>query len=617
MCPPHNNKMQAKSESRVEPRETRGNVLQYIFSRPAKDFLWLLISGLWVIALILGYIGFSKFTDSKGESSPPLDLIYLTLQLITLESGSKVGPLPWELEVARFALPTLAAYTVIQALALLFREQRQRLKLWFIRDHIVICGLSRKGLLLGRSLLESGEDVVVIELDEGNDLVDQLQVRGAIILIGDGTDHAVLHRAAAHRARCLLAVCDDDGINAEIAVQAQNFVRYLNRDPLPCIIHIVDTQLCDLLRENEIGGETFTHLRLELFNVFERAAQLLLREFSPFDPERGDYDTAPHILLIGMGRMGENIVTQAAYTWHTLNPDSNNPLRITMIDLKASEKWKSLEVRYPNLVDCCQVQTLSMDVRSPDFYQANFLSDSEGNAVDIIYICFDNDSLGLNVGLTLLNRTKKQDIPIIVRMMEEHGLASLLGEAIEKGSAFRNLHAYGLLDKTCTPELLFGGIHEILARAVHEEYVQEQKLLGYTSEENPTLVPWDQLTEEKKESNRRYADHMGIKLGTVEHRIEPLRDWDAIDYEFNENDIETMARMEHDRWCQELGREGWSYGPERDDTRKTHPALVPWTDLPEGEKDKNREFIRDLPQLLSRAGFQVQRTSKRIVDRTN
>ncbi|HEY45963.1 MAG: hypothetical protein AMJ88_09400 [Anaerolineae bacterium SM23_ 63] len=602
-------KMQAESDSMKDPRRLRGRLLQQVFGRPLKDFIWILISGLWVTALILGYIGFSKSAVSKGESSTPLDLIYLTLQLITLESGSGAGPLPWELEVARFALPTLAAYTVIQALALLFREQRQRLRLWFIRDHIVICGLSRKGLLLARSLLECGEDVVVIELDEGNDLIKQLQVRGAIVLIGDGTDRAVLNRAAVHRARCLLAVCDDDGTNAEIAVQAQNLVKDLSRDPLTCIIHIVDPQLCDLLRENEIGGETFTQLRLELFNVFERAAQLLLREFSPFSPERGQPDLAPHILLIGMGRMGENILTQAAYTWHIRNPDSNNPLRITMIDLKASEKWKSLEVRVPHLTDCCQVQTLSMDVRSPDFYQANFLSDSQGNAVDIIYVCFDNDSLGLNVGLTLLSRTKKQDIPIIVRMMEGHGLASLLGEASEEGSAFRNLHAYGLLDKTCKPELLFGGVHEMLARAVHEDYVQEQKLLGYTSEDNPTLVPWDQLSEEKKGSNRRYADHMGIKLGAVEHRIEPLRDWNAVDYEFKENDIEIMARMEHERWCQELRREGWRYGPTRDDARKVHPALVPWTDLPENERDKNRDFIRDLPRLLSRVGFQVQRSN--------
>ncbi|HEY42549.1 MAG TPA: hypothetical protein G4O11_01060 [Anaerolineae bacterium] len=605
MVPSTDKESQIEARKRKNRRISRVDLPSQVFSRSWKEYRWVFIGSLWIIALALGYLGLEKSAISQGEAPTPLDLIYMTLQLVTLESGSVDGPLPWELEIARFALPALAAYTALQALALLFREQTQLLRLWFMRDHIVICGLSRKGLLLARSLLECGENVVVIELDEGNDWIEQLQVRGAIVLIGDATDRAVLHRAATHRARYLLAVCDDDGTNAEIAVQAQNLVKNLSRDPLSCIIHIVDPQLCDLLRENEIGGETFTQLRLELFNVFERAAQLLLKEFSPFDPKRGQSDPAPHILLIGMGRMGESVLTQAAYAWHTRNPGVNNPLRITMIDLKASEKWKSLEVRVPHLTDCCQVQTLSMDVRSPDFYEANFLADSQGRPIDIIYVCFDNDSLGLNIGLTLLRRTKEQDTPIIVRMMEEQGLASLLGQALEEQSAFRNLHAYGLLDKTCTPELLFGGIHEMFARAVHEDYVREQNLLGLTSEDNPTLVPWDQLPEERKESNRRYADHMGVKLGSIEHRIESLRDWDAVDFKFNENDIEIMARMEHERWCQELRREGWRHGSERDDARKVHPTLISWTDLPESEKEKNRDFIRDLPRLLSRAGFQV------------
>jgi hypothetical protein len=599
-------------ESQVEaPKNRRTVIVDFLsrtFGRSWKEYQWILIGSLWIIALALGYLGLEKSAISQGEAPTLLDLIYRTLQLVMLDSGSANGPLPWELEIARFALPALAAYTALHALALLFREQTQKLRLWFMRDHIVICGLSRKGLLFAIKLIERGENVVVIELDEGNDSIEQLQMRGAIVLTGDATDRAVLQQAAVHRARYLLAVCDDDGTNAEIAVQAQNLVKNLNRDPLTCIIHIVDPQLCDLLRENEIGGETFTHLRLELFNVFERAAQRLLKEFSPFDFERGPSAPAPHILLIGMGRMGEGVLTQAAYSWHTRNINPNNPLRITMIDLKASEKWRSLQVRYPHLMDCCQVQTLSMDVRAPEFYEANFMANSQGHAVDIVYVCLDNDSLGLSVCLTLLRLTKHQNIPIIVRMMEAQGLASLLGEAIEEQSAFRNLHAFGLLDKTCTPELLFGGIHEMLARAVHENYVQEQNLLGHTTEDNPYLLSWDQLPEEKKESNRRYADHIGVKLNTVGCSIEPLRDWNAVDFVFDENDIEIMACMEHERWCQELRRENWSYGPERNNERRTHPSLVPWTDLPESEKDKTRNFIRDLPRLLSRAGFQVQRS---------
>ena len=577
--------------------------------RLRKEYQWVWVIGLWVFGLTLGFSGLSKYAISRGDSYSPLDLIYMTLQLVGLDSGSVRAPLPWELEIARFALPTMAAYTAVQALAVLFRERFQLVRLRFIHDHVVICGLSRKGLLLARNLLEHGEVVVVIELDNGNDSIEQLRVRGAIVLIGDATDHAVLRRAAVHRAKYLLAVCDDDGTNAEIAVQASKIADTRDRHRLTCIIHIVDPRLCDLLREHEIGGQTFTRLRLELFNVFDRGAQLLLREFSPFNFGRQPSASAPHILLLGMGRMGDSLVSQAAFAWHSRNPDSSNPLGITVIDLQASQKWEAMKARSPHLAESCHVHAISMDVCSPELYEARFLAQSPGRPVDMAYICFDNDSLGLYAGLLLLRLTSERNIPIVVRMREEHGLASLLDDAIEEKSAFRNLHAFGLLDRTCTPELLFGGIHEMLARAVHEDYLREQDPLGHASEAEPYLVPWDQLAEDIKESNRRYADHIGLKLGAVEHRIEPLRDWDAVDYRFNENDIEIMARMEHEHWRQERKREDWSYGPERNNSRKAHPSLVPWEALPEAEKAKNRNFIRDLPHLLARAGFQVYRLS--------
>jgi hypothetical protein len=585
-------------------------ILRPFRGRRLKEYVWILISGLWITALALGYTGLLKYARSVETSFSPLDLIYRTLQLVTLESGSLQGPIPWELEVARFALPALAAYTALQALALLFREQAQLLRLLFIRDHIVICGLSRKGLMLASNLLEGARTAVIIELDEDNDSIEQLRLRGAVVLAGDATDPEVLHRAGVHKARYLIAVTDDDGTNAEIAMQAQDLVKPLERDPLTCIIHMVDPQLCELLREKEISGQTFTSIRLELFNAFERGARLLLEQYSPFNLVAESPDSPPRILILGAGRLGESLIRQASYAWYSKYSGSNKPLPITLIDLQAERKWEALRVRHPHLTEACQVRPLTMDVTSPRFYEADFLSDSEGKDVDIVYICFDNDSLGVNVGLTLLRLTKGRDIPIVVRMMEEHGLASLLGEAAEEGSTFHRLHAFGLLDKTCTPELLFGGMHELLARAVHQEYVSNQLDQGFTKEDLPTLVPWEQLPEETKEANRQFADHIGVKLSAIGHGIEPLRDWDAIDYAFDEEDIETMACMEHRRWYEEMRKQGWSYGLERDRNRKTNPDIVPWSELPEAEKEKNRSFIRDLPRLLTKAGFQVYRLTK-------
>ncbi len=95
-----------------------------------------------------------------------------------------------------------------------------------------------------------------------------------------------------------------------------------------------------------------------------------------------------------------------------------------------------------------------------------------------------------------------------------------------------DLHAFGLLDQTCTPEQILGGINETIARAIHEDYVLNQEKEGKTPKTNPPMVPWQELPEGLKESNRRQADHIGVKLKAVGCEIAPPTDWDTELFEF-------------------------------------------------------------------------------------
>jgi hypothetical protein len=106
---------------------------------------WLIIGLLWVVALILAFIGFSRNAVATGQPATPLDRAYLTLQLIPMNSGTVTGPVSWELQAARFLIPFLAAWTAVRALLGLFRDHWQQFLLRFWRGHVIICGLSRKG----------------------------------------------------------------------------------------------------------------------------------------------------------------------------------------------------------------------------------------------------------------------------------------------------------------------------------------------------------------------------------------------------------------------------------------------------------------------------------------
>ena len=86
-----------------------------------------------------------------------------------------------------------------------------------------------------------------------------------------------------------------------------------------------------------------------------------------------------------------------------------------------------------------------------------------------------------------------------------------------------------------------------------------------------------------------------------------MTDWDAELFEFTAAEVERLAEMEHARWMAERARGGYTHGPVRDDLARTHPELLPWDQLTEETKEKDRAFIRGLPAYLASVGFQIIR----------
>ena len=420
------------------------------------EYQWILLGAAWLAGLVLGYAGFAQHAAAMGEQASPLDLIYLTLQLIPMNSGTVSHPVPWELEVARLLMPILAAYTAIKALTSVFRQQIDLLRLNFYRNHAVICGLSRKGFLLVEGFRRAGWDVVVIERDEHNDWLEACWAMGAVVLLGDATDTTLLRKARLHKARCVIAVCNDDGINAEVAVRARALSAGREKDPLRCILHLVDPQLCDLLREREAKLGQAATLRLELFNVFDQGAQILLQEHPLTSKGKGGEHAAPHMLIVGLGHLGESLLVHAARKWHAQR-GGDGRLHFTIVDQEAETRVEALKTRYPQVASDCRLRSHQINVRSPEFQRGDFLSEMKNpGEIDIAYVCLDDDTLGLQASLILLQLLRKHKTPIVVRMAEKGGLATLLQDGEAGGSRFEHLSAFALLDRTCTPEILLG-----------------------------------------------------------------------------------------------------------------------------------------------------------------
>jgi ryanodine receptor 2 len=68
---------------------------------------------------------------------------------------------------------------------------------------------------------------------------------------------------------------------------------------------------------------------------------------------------------------------------------------------------------------------------------------------------------------------------------------------------------------------------------------------------------------------------------------------------------ERLAENSHENWAMQRRGEGWTYGPERDDARKTHPDLLPYSELPEAEREYDRRIVKETIKAILALGYRV------------
>lgn len=52
--------------------------------------------------------------------------------------------------------------------------------------------------------------------------------------------------------------------------------------------------------------------------------------------------------------------------------------------------------------------------------------------------------------------------------------------------------------------------------------------------------------------------------------------------------------------------QGWTYSPARDDANKKHPCLVPYADLPESEKEYDRQAAMETLKAIEALGYRIE-----------
>jgi hypothetical protein len=552
--------------------------------------------GCVLAAFVLGAVGFQFAYAAIGQQQPLSRALLLSLRLIVgnFPTELEARDLPLALVIARIALPLLTFWSTI---ALAWAQIRNPLGLRIMRlrgEHLVIAGDAGLARLAAAGELEAEGRVLIWAKDKRDAWVSDLLNRGAIEVEAKGGGLGIAELGLNNARGVLLLAPDDTANTARAAAIMDQAVQIRPAgDPLPVIVRVDDL---DLRRgvEERFARSGHAAARVRFVSLPDLAARQLFLDW-PLGRLRRVGDQGRRVFLFGLTPTIERYVLRMLSGGHFR--DGVKPLFL-VVDPDAKRVEAEFRARNPNADALSPVVFEHGEIGRIGAAEAMLadLVGRHGAPVAIVIDCGE-DASSLALALAIDNGFRRQNTtsPLIhVRLEACHD--ARLGVMI---------HAFGTLDSFADPELLVQSRHDILARSIHDFYLEGRLGEGYLIGSRASMNEWDDLPESFRDDNRLVADCYQLKLRDIGARLiegsgQPLR--------FEPDELEELARAEHDRWMAAKLSAGWVHGSVRDDSLRIHPDIVPYDDLEERIKDLDREQIRVMTRLLGSTGRRALRT---------
>jgi len=561
----------------------------------------------------------------------------------------------------RLLLPLLAV-AAVAIVAMGEARNRLQLLLMPKRGHNVICGLGEIGFELARQWSPSESDdeedsrpwkpgilrwlqkthrgakhfmkqepLVVIESDKNNGHIAECRAMGIPVITDDGLarDFRALKKARVQDANRVFSMLPDDPGDIEFALRIQDYLSEEGtpRDtdtPSPRVIVQIDSpgmsrRLSDYSR---IANLSSIDLRFHSLSQ-TMATDLLLRYPPDLFASLADAPR-PHIVVYGFGTLGQRVVTEAIRLCQFRTPAFP---KFTIYDQDEEEVRRFLEAELPGLYS-----TAIAEEHAPhgadhtgigEQFPAEFVVKKCRFGVSAVtpddlslgqwlgepgvpaepptqhVVCFERQAFALTFALALRTTLLTRNLfhPIFVRAKWSRGLASLLDSNTGSPEIPDGLFPFGTIDDLCRLETFDNPLVEHIATKFHQQY---RKSDAPNIKSDQANREWRRLRDYLRRDNRYAALHTDTKLRAIGMR-RVLRDVDPDHVRAFEDPavVDTLARMEHRRWCASKLADGWrsEYAPGRVDILKQHPGIRPYDPI---QDDKNNHpLVQALPSMIA------------------
>lgn len=543
-----------------------------------------------VAAVLCGLIGVHQQLDQyPAARHDGWEICFRVLQLFVLEWDDPGGtlPVPPLLQVARFVAPAATFYAAFEAGRRLFSEELRQRRTSRQRGHVIVCGSGTGARSLTLALVTAGRRVVSIGSEPGRPTTD---TEGLRVLSGDPRFPSTLGMAGLAGADALYACDEDSTWNLAVALAASDA---LTAGGPSIHAEIRDPALCRALQARWWSGDGARRVRLDFFNLYQAAATRLAQE----EAARLTGTRPREILVFGDGAFAAAFTTSLARL--DIGPAR---LRITWVGPGSVESTRKLSRVHPYLNEACVLR--GAETSLPDVVREVAARDAAAR----VYLCAPEPEQAIRQALldTDLWRAGPETVTVCVDDVIGYGRAfeSFDGAAGLDGMGGR-LRLWSIKASAYHPGAIGEDLTETLARAVHKAYLRQRaRERAAGGQPTGTLASWSDLPEDLRHANRSQVVSFGQKLAELSCVLMP-RDGRAEPLELAPAIVEPLAEAEHRRWMDDRRASGWTHGAVRDDAARHHPDLVPWSELAEADREKDREVIRGMGTVLADVGFDV------------
>jgi hypothetical protein len=361
------------------------------------------------------------------------------------------------------------------------------------------------------------------------------------------------------------------------------------RTPVSVFAAAPNAESLAAVRRGVVTLEPHPYSFVQFFSTDEDVARDFVFQF--FGNKARDSDGADGFLIVGSNSIAEAIALKIAKLGGLL--DGSKPKIDWIVTRETAQR---IELRYPALKEVC-----ILNFHSPEQQPLSMI---ESFADPMRALILTEGSRGLEECSTIGQRGV---IKHFSATYVPHSRADRLNRIFRKHFSWGANAGYVRFFGDYSVIASYARFSETgrfrLPRSIHERYCEARMAEGELPVDNPSLKPWHAIDEDVRQSNRERADHVIYLLGRLGYVIDEARNEALSPVSFNKDVLEQLARLEHMRWTAERRLAWWSFGAIRDNSLRRHPLLVPYDALEEDEKEKDRQTVRDIPEVLRRAGL--------------